>query len=135
MARDRKTALDAAGAAAPFGAYSHGIAAPAGGRLLVTSGQLGLAADGTCPPDVAGQAAICLAAIDGVLAAAGATRADVLRLTAYVTRRADFAAWMAVRDGWLSDVTVKPASTLLIVGGFTRPDFLIEVEALAWAPA
>ena len=127
---DRKTALSPAGIAPPFGAYNHGIAAPAG-RVIVTSGQLGLAADGTCPPDVAGQAALCLAAIDAVLAEAGAGRGDVLRLNAYVTRREDFAPWMAARDGWLDAVEIKPASTLLIVSGFTRPEFLVEVEALA----
>ncbi len=130
---DHKTALTPTGIAPPFGAYSHGIAVPPGG-LIVTSGQLGLAADGTCPPDVTGQAEICLAAIDAILAEGGATRADVLRLNAYVTRRDDFPAWMAARDAWLADVVVKPASTLMIVTGFTRPDFLVEVEALARRP-
>ncbi|GIT91694.1 enamine deaminase RidA [Jannaschia sp. AI_61] len=132
---DRKTSLLPPGIAPPFGAYSHGIAVPASGQLLVTSGQLGLGADGVCPPDVAGQAAICLAAIHAILVEAGATRADVLRLNAYVTRRDDFPAYMAARDAWLADVAVKPASTLMIVGGFTRPEFLVEIEAIACVPA
>ena len=38
---------------------------------------------------------------------------------------------MAVRDALVRDFAVKPASTLLIVTGFTRPEFLVEVEALA----
>lgn len=127
---DPKIPLSPARVAAPFGAYSHGVAAPAG-RLIVTSGQLGLAADGTCPADVAGQARICLDTIDRILAEAGAGRVDVLRLNAYVTRRADFPAYMAERDAWLADVAVKPASTLMIVTGFTRPEFLVEIEAMA----
>jgi enamine deaminase RidA (YjgF/YER057c/UK114 family) len=129
---DRKTALMPEGIAAPFGAYSNGIAAPIG-RIVVTSGQLGVAADGTVPPGVTAQAELCLAAIDAILRAAGAGRGDVLRLNAYVTRRADFAPWMAARDAWLAPVAVKPASTLMIVGGFTRPEFLVEVEAMAVA--
>jgi enamine deaminase RidA (YjgF/YER057c/UK114 family) len=36
---------------------------------------------------------------------------------------------MAVRDRYLSDI--KPVSTLLIVGGFTRAEFLVEVEVTA----
>lgn len=131
---DSKTALAPALVAPPFGAYSHGILAPAG-RLIVTSGQLGLNIDGTCPQDVTGQARICLATIDAILAEAGAGRHDVLRLNAYVTRREDFALWMAERDTWLQAVTVKPASTLMIVSGFTRPEFLVEVEAMAVVPS
>ncbi|MDU1665500.1 MAG: hypothetical protein E6833_04650 [Bradyrhizobium sp.] len=34
----------------PFARYSHGIAVPAGHRLVVTSGQLGITADGVIPP-------------------------------------------------------------------------------------
>jgi enamine deaminase RidA (YjgF/YER057c/UK114 family) len=127
---DSKTALSPNAIAPPFGAYSAGIAAPPG-RIVVTSGQLGLAADGTCPPDVATQTRLCLEAIEAILGEAGATRADVLRLNAYVTRREDFAAYMAERDAWLGGVPVRPASTLMIVSGFTRPEFLVEVEALA----
>ncbi|MGB3553423.1 MAG: RidA family protein [Jannaschia sp.] len=129
---DPKTALVPAAAAAPFGSYSHGILAPSGGRIVVTSGQLGLGRDGACPDDVVGQAGICFATIDGILSDAGTDRAAILRLNAYVTRREDFAGYMAVRDAWLEGVAVKPASTLLIVSGFTRLEFLVEIEATAW---
>ncbi|MGB3408703.1 MAG: RidA family protein [Jannaschia sp.] len=130
---DPKTALSPAISAPPFGAYSHGVLAPAG-RLLVTSGQLGLGADGACPADMAEQARLCLATIDAILVESGAGREHVLRLNAYVTRRENFAVWMEVRDTWLVEVPVKPASTLMIVGGFTRAEFLVEVEALAMVP-
>ena len=68
------------------------------------------------------------------LAEAGADFSHVLRFTAFVTRREDMAAYMAVRDRHVRDLSVKPASTLLIVSGFTRPEFLVEIEALALAP-
>lgn len=123
------------GIAPPFGAYVHGMVVPAGRRLLVTSGQLGLAADGAVPTDVARQTEVCLANIGAVLAAAGGSPADLVRLNAYVTRRADFAAYMAARDAWLAPHGHRPASTLIIVGGFTRAEFLVEVEALAALPA
>lgn len=116
---------------APFGSYSHGVAA---GRLIVTSGQLGLMADGTIPSDVTAQAEICFANIKAILADAGADFSHVLRFTAFVTRREDMAAYMAVRDRLVQGLAVKPASTLLIVSGFTRPEFLVEVEATAISP-
>lgn len=117
---------------APFGAYEHGIQA---GRLIATSGQLALATDGTIPADVTAQAELCFENIRAILAAAGADFSHVIRFTGYVTRREDFAPYMAVRDRLVSVLTVKPASTLLIVTGFTRPEFLVEVEALAMMPA
>lgn len=119
--------------AAPFGDYSHGIAASGG--LIVTSGQLGLALDGTVPKDVCAQADLCFANIHAILAKAGADFSHVLRFTAFVTRREDMAAYMAVRDRRVQGLTVKPASTLLIVSGFTRAEFLVEIEAMALVPS
>lgn len=60
--------------------------------------------------------------------------ADTVRINAYVTDRAHMAPYMAARDAWLADVVRLPASTLVIVTGFTRPEFLVEVEVLAAAP-
>lgn len=102
--------------------------------MIVTSGQLGLDADGRIPEGVAAQAEICFANIRDILAEAGAGIENVLRFSAFVTRREDMAGYMRVRDRWVAGLTVKPASTLVIVSGFTRPDFLVEVEALAMVP-
>ncbi|CAK7259201.1 MULTISPECIES: RidA family protein [unclassified Shinella] len=124
-------ALQPAALPAPFGRYSHGIAS---GRLVVTSGQLGLAANGTVPEGVTAQAELCFANIRAILAEAGADFSHVLRFNAFVTARAHMAEYMAVRDRLVADLPVKPASTLMIVSGFTRPEFLVEVEATALLP-
>jgi len=121
--------------APPFGAYSHGILTDPAQRILVTSGQLGLSKDGTVPDDVASQADICFANIAAILEEAGAGPDHVIRLNAYVTDRAFFPDYMAARDRWLAGVPTLPASTLMIVSGFTRPEFLVEVEATAALPA
>ncbi len=113
---------------APFGCYSHGVAS---GGIVVTSGQLALAGDGKIPDDVAAQAEMCFASIRAILAEAGADFSNVLRFNAFVTQRAHMADYMAVRDRLVADLPVKPASTLMIVSGFTRPEFLVEVEATA----
>jgi 2-iminobutanoate/2-iminopropanoate deaminase len=113
----------------PFGQYNHGLLVPPGASLLVTSGQLGIGLDETIPPDVEGQAVLCFQAIGAILDEAGMSYADVIRICGFVTRREDFAPYMAVRDRFTLEP--KPVSTLIIVSGFTRPEFLVEVEITA----
>lgn len=120
--------------APPFAAYAHGVEVPAGARLVVTSGQLALGGDGTVPPNARAQADLCFANCAAILAEAQMTPADVIRINAFVTERAHMPAYMAARDAWLAGVTRLPASTLVIVSGFTRPEFLVEVEVTAAAP-
>lgn len=119
--------------AAPFARYAHGVEVPAGARLVVTSGQLGLSADGAVPGGAAAQAALCFANCAAILAEAGMGPSDVIRINAFVTDRAHMAGYMAARDAWLAGVVRLPASTLVIVTGFTRPEFLVEVEITAAA--
>jgi enamine deaminase RidA (YjgF/YER057c/UK114 family) len=126
--------IDPPDIAPPFARYAHGVEVPPGRRLIFTSGQLGLAADGTIPEDSVAQAEICLANIDAILRAAGASREDVVRINAFVTDRTHMAGYMAARDRWLAQVTRLPASTLVIVAGFTRPEFKVEIEVVAAAP-
>lgn len=116
--------------APPFAAYSHGILSHTA-QLVVTSGQLGVAADGSIPEAARAQAEICFANIDAILAEADMTRAAIVRLNAYVTDRIHMQGYMAARDAWLDEVPVLPASTLMIVSGFTRPEFVVEIEAIA----
>jgi enamine deaminase RidA (YjgF/YER057c/UK114 family) len=94
----------------PFGRYHHGMAVPAGSRFVYTSGQLGVRADDSVPETVEEQA-------------------DIVRLSAFVTKREDMRRYMSVRDRYVGDPL--PASTLFIVSGFTRPEFLVEIEAVA----
>ena len=118
---------------APFGNCAHGIEVAAQCRLVQT-GQLGVRADDTVPQDALSQARICFENIRAILAAADMGPGHVIHLRAYVTDRAHMAAYMQARDAFLGERAVLPTSTLLIVSGFTRPEFKVEVEALAAAP-
>jgi enamine deaminase RidA (YjgF/YER057c/UK114 family) len=123
--------LSPPGIAPPFAAYAHGVEVPAGSRLVVTSGQLALARDGTVPEGAEAQARLCFANCAAILAEAGMGPGDVIRINAFVTDRRHMAGYMAARDQWLAGVSRLPASTLVIVSGFTRPEFLVEVEVTA----
>lgn len=114
---------------APFARYSHGMEVPAGHRLVFTSGQLGIAADETIPEGVEAQARICFRNIGEILAAAGMDFSDLVRINAYVTGREHMAGYMKVRDEFTG--SPPPASTLMIVSGFTREEFVVEVEVIA----
>jgi enamine deaminase RidA (YjgF/YER057c/UK114 family) len=113
----------------PFARYSHGVVTPPGARLLVASGQLGVAPDDSVPDDVEGQAVLCFENIRAILDEAGMNFADVVRFTAFVTDRAYFPVYGAVRERYVAGEAF--ASTLVIVAGFTRPEFKIEIEATA----
>jgi enamine deaminase RidA (YjgF/YER057c/UK114 family) len=117
----------------PFARYSHAIEVPAGMRLVFCSGQLGVAADDTVPEGAAAQADLCFMNIAAILNEAGLSLRDLVRLNAYVTGREHMAGYMAARDRHVG--TPPPASTLMIVGGFSRPEFVVEVEAVAAGPA
>ena len=85
------------------------------------------------PDGAEAQARLCLANCAAILAEAGMSPADVIRINAFVTDRAHMAGYMAARDAWLAGLDRLPASTLVIVTGFTRPEFLVEVEVTAAA--
>ena len=117
--------------AAPLARYAHGTLLPAGARIVRTSGQLGLGADGAVPQSVADQAAICFANIEAILAEGGMSVADVCHISAWLTDRAALPAYMAARDAFLAGSGALPASTLLLIAGFSRPEFKVEIEVMA----
>lgn len=116
----------------PFASYSHGVVVPAGQRLVFCSGQLGITSDGRVPADCGEQAQLCFDNIAAILAEAGLGLADVVRINAFVTAREHLPAYMDVRNALFA--APYPASTLMIVSGFARPEFLVEIEAIAAGP-
>ena len=96
----------------PFARYAHGVAVPPGARLVFCSGQLGIGPDASVPPD---------ARLDF---------GHLVRLNAYVAGREHLRPYMEARDQALAGAPA-PASTLMVVTGFARPEFLVEVEAVA----
>jgi enamine deaminase RidA (YjgF/YER057c/UK114 family) len=116
---------------APFARYSHAVEIPPGARLVACSGQLGISQDDTIPEDPGAQAELCFANIAAILKDAGMTFDDIVRINAFVSDRNYLKPYMDVRDRLFSDPA--PASTLMIVSGFAREDFKVEIEVLAAA--
>ena len=117
----------------PFGAFSSAAWQPPG-RVLHISGHVSQDADGRTVGvgDMEKQTRQVLDNIGGVLAAAGGTFDDVVKVTVFVTDVAEIAAIHAVRRQYFS--APYPASTLVQVAQLIDPDWLIEIEAVAVIP-
>jgi 2-iminobutanoate/2-iminopropanoate deaminase len=117
--------VNPAGVAAPIGHYSHLAVVPAGHRLLLLAGQVGVTQDGTYAETVEEQFDQAVANIAAVLAAEGASFADVAKVTYYFAERpTDFA---RVAKKMTATFTSAPAATLLFVAGLASRQIKVEV--------
>jgi enamine deaminase RidA (YjgF/YER057c/UK114 family) len=117
---------------APAG-YSHVAVVEPGHRLVWTSGQVALDADGNVvgvPDDWEAQTRAVMQNLARALGAAGAGWSDVFKLTIFVTDTSELSTIRRVRDEFV-DPRRPPTSSLVRVAGLFLPDLLIEVEALA----
>ena len=114
----------------PVSGYSHAVAAT--GRLVVISGQVPADGEGmpVGPDDPAAQVRQVFENLTAALAAAGARMDQVVKLTVYLTDLADLPVFRHVRDEYIL-ADRPPASSLVQVSALVRPEFRIEVDALA----
>ncbi len=117
------------GVARQIGKYSDAIEVAPNARWLFTAGTPGLALDGSLPQDITGQAELAWTHIVKMLEQANMGVQDLVKVTHYLTRAADIADYVKVRARFLGDA--RPASMLLIVPELVRPQFLLEIEAVA----
>lgn len=117
------------GVANQIGKYSDGVEAGSNLRWLFTSGTPGLSTGGLLPSDITGQSENAWGHILKMLQNAGMGITDVVKVTQYLTRSEDIAAYAAVRTRFVGDA--RPASMLLVIPQLVRPEFLIEVEIIA----
>lgn len=113
------------------GIYAHGVETRAGARVLHVSGQVGISPDGDLPSDFHGQCRNALDNVERVLASAGMTLTDIVKMSFFLTRPEDMDALVEVRKDMLDGV--RPAITTLFVAGLVSPDWRVEVEVVACA--
>jgi 2-iminobutanoate/2-iminopropanoate deaminase len=117
--------------AEPISHYTDAVRA---GDLLFVSGFVPVDGEGRLVggDDVAAQARQVLANLGAALAAAGATFADVVKVTVYLTDIADRARINPVRQEIFG--AARPASTLVEVSALAVPGAKLEIEAVALIP-
>lgn len=108
--------------------YSHAVRK---GNILCIAGQVALDKDGNVVGvgDFRAQAEQVFANLKAVIEAAGGTLNDILKTTTFVTDISNRPLLAEVRQKYFP--TDPPASTLVMVSSLARPEFLIEVEAIA----
>ena len=117
------------GVAARIGTYSDAVEAAPNQRWLFTSGTPGMDAAGALPDDITAQAELAWGHILRMLERAGMSVHDLVKITQYVIRAEDIPAYAKVRARMLGDA--RPASMLMVVAALPRPEFLLEIEAVA----
>jgi 2-iminobutanoate/2-iminopropanoate deaminase len=119
-----------AGQALPISHYTDAVRA---GNLLFVSGCVPVDGDGRLVGgDVVAQARQVFANIGDVLAAGGASFADVVKVTVYLIDIDDRARINPVREEVFGET--RPASTLVEVSALAVPGAKLEVEAVALIP-
>ena len=123
MNRDVYSTTDAP---APVASYSQACAS---GNVLAVAGQVGVDPTGALVDDgVAEQTEQALRNLEAVLAAAGASIDDVVRMDCYLTSFDDFDRFNEVFGRWFP-APDPPTRTTVVVG--LPPGLLVEVTALA----
>jgi len=119
--------------AAPFAAaYSNVARVDTGdGAVLFLAGQVGVDDEGNvvAPGEIVPQSERIFVIIGGLLAAHGATFADVLHVRTFLTSLDDLPGYRTVRRAVFSGT--PPASTTVAVSGLVLPGTVIEVEVTA----
>ncbi len=115
-------------------AFSQGTVIPAGSTIVLVGGQNGVGPDGELVgEDIGSQTEQAMRNVIAVLAEAGATPADVAKLTIILKEGVDLnEGFAASQKAWGSQPT---AVTALFVRALHRPEVLVEIEAIAAVPA
>jgi enamine deaminase RidA (YjgF/YER057c/UK114 family) len=115
---------------APGNGYSHAVMAA--GRMVAIAGQVAMDDRGELvgAGDPRAQAERVFENLRLALAAAGATFADVVKFGVFTTDISILPVVREIRDRYV-DTDRPPASTAVQVAALFRPDYVLEVEALA----
>jgi reactive intermediate/imine deaminase len=132
----RVTRTNPEAVAPPIGTYSHAIRVESGDTAWIyVSGQLAFDAEGTLVGvgDLAAQTTQVFENLRAILAANGATFADVVKLTTFVTTLENLDGMREVRSRFLGGEF--PASTAVQIAALVVPEALVEVDLVAVVPA
>ncbi len=116
----------------PAKGYANGVLSKSG--TLYVGGQIGWTADQVFEAhDFIGQMRQALSNIRSVVEAAGGTCEDIVRLTWYVTDKADYLAHQSEVGAAYREVLGRnfPAMTMVVIDALVEDEALLEIEATA----
>lgn len=103
------------------------------GRLVFIAGQVALDTSGNIvgENDIHAQLQQVFENLKAALTAVGGTFSNIAKLNVYYTDRSHLAAYREIRDEYIN-LSNPPISTAVQVAGLFRPEFLVEIEAIAF---
>lgn len=113
-----------------WGGYAQAVMATGATRLLFVSGQVPETPEGLAPQEFAGQCRLAWENVRAQLREAGMDLSNLVKVTTYLSDRAQGLENRQIRNEVLGDLT--PALTVVIVGLF-ESRWLVEIEAIAAA--
>jgi enamine deaminase RidA (YjgF/YER057c/UK114 family) len=132
------TYVNPPGAPAPGGLFSN-VAIVEPGRIAHIAGQVAMDANGApvAAGDFAAQVERVFANLEAVLGGVGAGFGDVAEFTTYVVGAQHLPAWFEARTRVYARIypaKAYPPNTLLVVDRLVRPEYLLEISAIARLP-
>lgn len=114
--------------------YSH-LARIQGGKVVFIAGQVALDPAGNVvgKGDFAAQTSQVFENLKTAVEAAGGLFENIIKLNVYLVDATQLAQYRQVRDRYI-DPNSPPTSTAVQVAALFRPEFLIEIEAVAVVP-
>ncbi|WP_245895560.1 RidA family protein [Flavobacterium album] len=115
-------------------AFSQVVTTSGNGKTIYIGGQNSVNEKGEIigKGDIAAQTEQVMLNIEKALAAAGATFKDVIKMNIYITQGQDVRKGFEASQKYLGSNENPPIITALFVAGMGNPDFLLEVEAIAF---
>jgi len=123
------TAVNPASMGGEPASYTNGVVVDSGHKTIYISGQIGIDSKGICSPDFADQTRKVWSNIEAILTDAGMSLSNIVKTTIFLVDRADYPVFVDIRKEVLKGH--KPASTLVYVSGLVKPEWKVEIEAIA----
>jgi enamine deaminase RidA (YjgF/YER057c/UK114 family) len=117
--------------APPAANYALGLVSTGVSRVLHTAGIVGVRPDGSIPDDVGEQADVIWQSLAAICAEAGMGIEDIVSITTYAVVGQTLGGVMSARDRALGGRHI--ASTLITVPALARPEWKVEITAVAMA--
>ena len=122
--------INASDAPQPLGGYSQAVELTDAKRIVLVSGQIPVAADGTLPKDFESQARLAWANLIAQLKAADMTLDNLVKVTFFLSDRRYIPEYRRVRQEVLAGRVI--GLTTIITGIFDE-QWLLEIEGIAAA--
>lgn len=117
-------------------AFSQVVTTQGGGRTIYVGGQNSVDANGEIvgKGDIAGQTGQVMKNLQAALSACGATFDNLVKLTIHIVQGQDLYRGFQASQKYLGGLKNPPAVTGFFVAALARPDYLVEIEAIAFVP-